>query len=126
MKIYFHKSDSEVVTHQIDNLEKLIEIIFSNQENEPLFIDIDNSHYSIQVIPEAEKDYELKLPVIYYYYCEQLDEKPISKFPWEKGVPYRELILTKIKDMEYFINEYQGSQYIIDIKNLAFVIRKVQ
>ncbi len=126
MKIYFHKSNSEVVTHQIDNLEKLIEIIFNNQDNEPIFIDINNSHYSIQVIPETEKDYELKFPIIYYYYCDDSDGQPISKFPGQKGVADRELTLTDIKDLEYFINEYQAKQYIIDIKNLAFVIRKVQ
>ena len=126
MRVYFQKPNCKVVSEQISNLENLIEIICNNKENEPLFLNVSDIDHSIETIPGAERDFQLKNPVIYYYYCDDSDGKPISNFSREnEGVAYRELTLTDIKDLEYFINQYQAKQYIINIKNLAFVIRKV-
>ncbi|GJD23035.1 hypothetical protein RIVM261_079910 [Rivularia sp. IAM M-261] len=124
MEIYFNKDCSQSDLSKLENLERLESILFDNLDR-VIFIVVDSIHYRIESIPDAQRDFKLDNPVVCYY-CQDPEGEKVSKTPGEENqeVLYRELTVTNLDDLGYFINRYQGNHYILNIKNLAFVIHK--
>ena len=124
MDIYFSKDCLQSDLSGVENLEQLESILFENLDR-AIFIVIDSIHYRIEIIPDAQRDFKLDNPTICYY-CQDPEGEKVPKTPGQENheILYRELTLTNLDDLGYFINRYQGNHYILDIKNLAFVIHK--
>lgn len=126
MEIYFKQDCSKADWLKVESFQRLETILFDNL-NIPVFMVIRGIHYVIKNIHNVKRPFKLVNPKIYYY-CQNPEGESIAKLPGEEqeDVISRELTITNIQDLEYFINHYQGKQYILDIKYTSFVIHKLE
>ncbi|MBW4505512.1 MAG: hypothetical protein KME64_03220 [Scytonematopsis contorta HA4267-MV1] len=122
MIIYQNNNSREKV--EITSISLLSALLFDSL-CEDIKLIINQVNYTAKLIEGASREKALEYPRIQYYSQEPKNEN-ITLLPneFESDVIYRELTITTIEDLEYFIDKYQGDIYILEIENLSFGIHR--